>query len=133
VPRTKSELEPLRRWGGKDPRASSSLVRLFSQNGAVDPFFTLQLGRPTEILSATPGTITFGETLPDLANITAQPQLPVVSVPAAPGFLQWVVLLEGMSVNSQNVTLPPSAVDPTHPENFVVLLDSGTSGAVIPQ
>lgn len=119
---------------GNDSRANNSLANGFAQNSQTEPFFAMQLGRPREILSATPGTITFGEVLPEFSNITSQPQLPVVNAPAlGPEFTQWTVALEGMSVNGQNVTLPPSTADPANPGNFVTLLDTGTALANIPQ
>lgn len=100
----------------------------------MEPFFAMQLGRSRELFSPTPGTITFGEVLPELANITSQPRLPIANAPAlVPGFTQWTVTFEGMSVNGQNVTLPHSVADPTNPNNFITLLDTGTSLANIPQ
>jgi hypothetical protein len=101
---------------------------LFTQNPGLEPFFTMQLGRRTEILSAMPGTITFGEVLPEFANITSQPKL---SVFGGSDFVGWVTTLSGMSVNGQNVSLPPGSA-PGHPEDFIVLLDSGTSSSSIP-
>jgi hypothetical protein len=109
------------------------MVHLFAQNEQTEPFFTMQLGRPTEILSATPGTFTFGEVLPQFSNITAQPKIPVANVPTLPFFFDWTVRLDGMSVNGQKATLPASVADPAHPDNFIVTLDSGAAGSLVPQ
>jgi hypothetical protein len=117
----------------EDTRASSSLVSLFTQNAAAEPFFTYQLGRLTELPDASPGTITFAEVIPELSNITSHPKLPVVVAPADGQFRSWSVVMDGMTVNGQNVTLPPSTVDPTKPNQFVTILDTGTTAAVVPE
>jgi hypothetical protein len=50
------------------------LDRLFAQN-TTDPFFTILLQREHESESGVRGSITIGEVLPGMENITAQPKL----------------------------------------------------------
>lgn len=50
------------------------LDRLFAQN-TTDPFFTILLEREHESESGVRGSITIGEVLPGMENITAQPKL----------------------------------------------------------
>jgi hypothetical protein len=117
--------------GASDARASTTLTNLFFQHNQTDSFFTMQLGRPREILSDTPGTITFGEVLPELSNITTQPKIPVVNVSAIPEFFSWTIVLDKMLVNGVDIFVPASVAS-GDPSQFVVLLDSGNSAASLP-
>jgi hypothetical protein len=57
----------------------------------------------------------------------------VIAAADAGQFAFWSVAMDGMTVNGQNVTLPPSAVDPKNTSQFVVILDTGNSHATVPE
>lgn len=117
-------------WGESNTLGRTFLSNLLAQNSSMQPSYDIALGRAIDLENGdddTPGgSFVIGYHDPAYAAIAQAPQIPRV----VDG--RWAGSLDGMSVNGQSVSFPPSQIANTSPGKLVALFDSGTSNLIVP-
>ncbi|OSX61352.1 hypothetical protein POSPLADRAFT_1047565 [Postia placenta MAD-698-R-SB12] len=90
---------------------SSILENIFAQNPDVEPQFTMLMSRNDGVQTTSGGIFTLGNPLPEYANITDQPILPIVNTTT--GRQHWTVMIDSIIFNNDTI-----------PMNFSAVLDS---------
>lgn len=114
-------------YGLDTPLAHTPILNIFNQNPSTPNFFDIRLDRIGDLDDTSTGTFLIGEHLPGFEQVSQQPQLPRVILS------RWGVALDGMSVNGQAITLPPSVIPEMKSQGKLgVMLDSGYSYPPLP-
>lgn len=119
------------------PQGDTVLDRIFQQNVSAPNILTVLLGRSNDPTEKYPGSITVGESLQGLENITSQPREPVTSLqpPDAPN-QHWQVLLDEDGVigpDGQPIQAQTRVQGTQNPKQLTAVFDTGFSFPQVPQ
>lgn len=112
-------------YGDDSTLGRSPIASIFNQNPTTPNSFDVLLDRASDLDETSSGTFVIGEHLDQYANVTQQPKLPR----QFPG--RWTAGMDGMTVNGQSISLPPSGTV-GQPGQLVMLLDTGFSLPPLP-
>ncbi|EED81151.1 predicted protein [Postia placenta Mad-698-R] len=84
---------------------SSILENIFAQNPDVEPQFTMLMSRNDGVQTTSGGIFTLGNPLPEYANITDQPILPIVNTTT--GRQHWTVMVDSIIFNNDTIPMNP--------------------------
>ncbi|KAJ6581933.1 aspartic peptidase domain-containing protein [Mycena capillaripes] len=115
---------------GMDPSLGEPfLFNLFAQTPEQDNFIGLALSRTDDPEGSACASFTLNEVDETYAAVVQEPKIPLF--PGGNGV--WSMLMDGVSVDGVDVAVPPSLVSGTPAGKAVVILDTGTATATIPE
>lgn len=112
---------------GNDTAGHNPITNIFAQNTSAPNFITILLGRDDDLAGVSEGAFTISELIQGLENVTETPQL----ARQGPGPGRYTVLLDGFSVNGQNVMLNSSIAGVPSGQSLASL-DTGATFSVMP-
>ncbi|KAJ6534276.1 aspartic peptidase domain-containing protein [Mycena capillaripes] len=115
---------------GMDPNLGKPfLFNIFDQTPTKNNFIGISLSRTDDLEGSARASFGINEVDPSYATASKAPSVPLF--PGDNGV--WSILLDGISVDGVNIPLPPSNVPKTPAGKAVVVLDTGTPTAMLPQ
>jgi hypothetical protein len=119
------------------PQGDTVLDRIFQQNLSAPNILTVLLGRSNDPAEKYPGSITVGESLQGLENITSQPREPVTALqpPDSPN-QHWQVLLDEDGIigpDGQPIQVQTRVQGTQNPKQLTAVFDTGFSFPQVPQ
>jgi hypothetical protein len=107
------------------------LSNVFATNTSMPRSMSFLLSRTTDSnqTANADGALTIGEVEAGFEAITSQKQLPILTTSNDP---QWIVQLDGITVNGKLIELPPSSAPTAPVGSLLALIDTGTTALLAP-